>query len=52
MKKDVRTFNFWASKPKETQPTRTIQDVKSGKKNYGGIGIALICCPCSGCDSD
>ena len=32
--KNVSKFNFWASKPKKTQSTRTVQDATSTKKVY------------------
>lgn len=40
--KDVSKFNFWASKPKGTQSTRTIQDVAS-KKVIRQADVAAIC---------
>ena len=49
-KKDVSKFNFWASKPKDIQPTRTVQDVTSTEKIHR-VEFAAICCPCSGCDN-
>lgn len=50
MTKDVKDFNFWADKPKDVQPTRTIQDVNSEDK-IQRVAFACICCPCSGCDN-
>ena len=48
--KDVSKFNFWANNPKDTQPTRTLQDVNSEDK-IRRIEFSAICCPCSGCDN-
>lgn len=45
-KKDVSKFNFWASKPKDIQPTRTVQDVTSTEKTHRKlrrIEFAAIC---------
>lgn len=41
-KKDVSKFNFWASKPKKVQSTRTVQDVTSEKK-IRRVEFAAIC---------
>ena len=48
-KQDVSKFNFWKNKPKDIQPTRTIQDIK--KNGVARKEFAAICCPCSGCDN-
>ena len=42
--KDVSKFNFWASKPKNVQPTKTVQSVTSKEKVHR-VEAAAICQP-------